>query len=85
MKNKNFWLLTIFILSGLVIGSLVAELLTDNTIFWWLSYGQAFGTTTPFVLNLQIVTLTFGLTFELTIASILGLFLSIFLYKAFVK
>ena len=81
MKEKNIWILLIFILSGLVIGGLLGELAGRIDALWWLGYGQSFGLTAPLELDLSIVKITFGLVFKINIASIVGLILAVFIYK----
>ena len=83
MANKNFWVLLIFLLSGLVIGGLIGELAGNVDWLWWLSYGEDFGLSTPFVLNLSIISITFAFTIKINIASIIGLAIAIFLYRKF--
>lgn len=80
-KDKNIWLLMIFILSGIVIGGLLGELASNIDWLWWLSYGQEFGITTPFSLDLHVIKLTFSLIFKINIASIIGIGISIWLYR----
>ncbi len=83
--NKNFWLLLIFVLSGIVVGGLLGELASQVNWLWWLAYGQEFGTSSPFVLDLDILKLTFGISVKINVASIIGLLLSIFIYSRFVR
>ena len=83
MGNKNFWILLIFLLCGLVIGGLIGELAGNIDWLWWLSFGQQFGLDTPFVLNLSILSITFALSIKINIASIIGLAIAIFLYRKF--
>lgn len=52
-----------------------------RVILSWLSYGQAFGLQNPVVLNLGVMSITFGLSIEINIASILGMILSIIIYR----
>lgn len=80
-KDKNIWLLAIFILSGLVIGGLLGELATKVDFLWWLGYGQSFGLQNPIILDLSIVTITFGLMFKVNISSIIGMAIAIFIYR----
>ena len=47
----------------------------------WLSYGQTFGFDNPIVLNLGLLVITFGLNIKITIASILGVVISIIIYR----
>lgn len=80
-RDKNVWILLLFILSGLVIGGLLGELAGQVDFLWWLSYGQSFGLSSPVQLDLNIVQVTFGLMFKINIASIIGLIIAIFIYK----
>lgn len=80
-KEKNIWILLIFILSGLVVGGLLGELASKVDWLWWLSYGQSFGLENPITLNLSIMQITFALMFKISISSIIGLVLAIFIYK----
>ena len=80
-RDKNIWILIVFILSGLVIGGLLGELASKVDFLWWLSYGQDFGLANPVVLDLNIIRLTFGLQLKINIASIIGMALAIFIYR----
>ena len=80
-REQNIWILIIFILAGLVIGGLLGELAKSVDWLWWLGFGQEFGLESPIVLNLSIVTLTFGLMFKINIASIIGMAIAIFIYR----
>ena len=76
MKEKNIWILLIFILSGLL-----GELASKVDFLWWLGYGQSFGLTSPLELDLSMIKITFALSFKINIASIIGLFLAILIYR----
>ena len=80
-KEKNIWILMVFLLSGLVIGGLLGELASKVDWLWWLSYGQSFGLATPIELDLNVITITFGLMFKINIASIIGMAIAIFIYR----
>ena len=80
-KEKNVWILLVFILSGIVIGGLLGELASQVDWLWWLSYGESFGLSQPLTLDLSVIQLTFGLTFKINISSIIGMILAIFIYK----
>lgn len=80
-REKNIWILMVFILSGLVIGGLLGEVASRVDFLWWLSYGESFGLTTPLELDLNILKITFGLTFKINIASIIGMMIAIFIYR----
>ncbi len=80
-RDKNIWILLLFILSGLVVGGLLGELASKVDFLWWLGYGESFGLTSPLELDLNIIKITFGLVFKINIASIVGMIISIFIYK----
>ena len=81
MKDKSFWILLIFILSGLVIGGLLGDLASSVNGLWWLSFGQEFGLESPFVLDLSILSITFAFSIKINIASIIGMSIAIFIYR----
>lgn len=80
-REKNIWILLVFLLAGLVIGGLLGKLASSVSWLWWLSYEQEFGINSPIVLDLSVLKLTFGLMFKINIASIIGMILAIFIYK----
>ena len=80
-RDKNIWLLLVFILSGLVIGGLLGELSKNVDWLWWLSYGREFGLTSPLTLDLSVLKIQFGLTIKISIASIIGMAIAIFIYR----
>ena len=81
LKEKNIWILLIFILSGLVVGGLLGDIAGKVDFLWWLGYGETFGLTSPLELDLSIIKITFALAFKINIASIIGLILAVFIYK----
>ena len=80
-RDKNIWLLLLFICAGLVIGGLLGQLAGQVDWLSWLSYGQSFGVEEPFVLDLNVIKITFALVVNINIASIIGMAISIFIYR----
>ena len=80
-KEKNFWILLIFMLSGLVVGGLLGELAETVDWLWWLGYGQEFGLSDPISLDLNVLKITFSFVVRINISSIIGLAMAIFLYR----
>ena len=80
-KDKNIWILIVFILSGLVIGGLLGELASNVSWLSWLSYSQEFGLRSPIELDLSVVQITFALMFKISVSSIIGMIFAIFIYK----
>ena len=73
VANKNYWVLLLLVLAGVVLGGFIGELTSNVSFLHWLSYGQSFGLQKPLVLDLGILVLTFGLTIKITIAGIIGI------------
>ena len=75
--NKNNWACFLLILAGIVIGGFIGNLLPVA----WLNYGQSFGLSSPVVLDLGILCITFGLSIKITVASIIGIILAVIIYR----
>ena len=80
-REKNVWILIVFILAGLVIGGLIGQLAEHVDFLWWLSYGQSFGLSEPLQLDLNVIQVTFGLMLKINIASIIGVIIAILIYR----
>lgn len=74
--RKNSWACFLLILAGIVIGGFIGSLFPST----WLNYGGNFGLSSPLELNLGILTITFGLSIHITIASILGIIVALVIY-----
>ena len=74
MGYKNFWILLIMLLTGIVLG---------DGVVWlkWLNYGQSFGLDTPLVIDFGLLVITFGLTIKITMASIIGVAIALIIYR----
>ena len=81
VTGKIAWALFLLILAGIVLGGFIGELTKDISGLNWLNYGQNFGIATPIVLNLGILAITFGLTIKISISSIIGVFISVIIYR----
>ena len=81
MGRKNFWILLIMLLAGIVLGGFMGQL--ANGISWlsWLNFGQSFGLDSPLVINFGILVITLGLTIKITMASIIGIAIAIINYR----
>lgn len=76
MKKVN-WFLIVLILIGFVIGGFIGTFF-DNS---FLNYGSTFGLNNPVELNLGFVIITFGLKFNITIASVIGVIIAFVVYR----
>ena len=81
MGRKNFWILLIMLLAGIVLGGFMGRL--ANGISWlsWLNFGQSFGLDSPLVINFGILVITLGLTIKITMASIIGIAIALIIYR----
>lgn len=80
-SSKNNWALFLFVLAGITIGGLIGKLTSGIPYLEWLNYGFSFGLDSPVNIDLMVVKLLFQITFDITIASIVGIALSIVAYK----
>lgn len=80
-RNKNIWILLVFLLAGLVVGGLLGRLAAEVPSLWWLGYNQSFGLSNPFTIDLGIMQLTFGLMIDINVASILGMLIAVLIYE----
>ena len=76
MKKIN-WGLVVLVLIGFVIGRFIGTYFQGT----FLDYGQQFGLSSPIVLNLGFIVLTFGLSIHITIASVLGVAVALIIYR----
>ncbi len=81
ISGKNNWALFLLLLSGIVLGGFIGELTSGISGLSWLSYGKSFGFQNPIILDLGILVITFGLSIKITIASIVGVLVAIFIYR----
>ncbi|MBZ4645004.1 MAG: hypothetical protein PWR27_778 [Petroclostridium sp.] len=82
-RERNIWLLLLLLLVGVVIGGFLGEFLSRYPYLSFLSYGKQFGISLdkPFLLDLHILKLSFALIFNINIASIIGIILSVVIFS----
>ena len=81
MRNKNFWILLLLLLAGIVLGGFLGEATKSISLLSWLNFGQSFGLDSPLVVNFGILVITFGLTIKITMASIIGVAIALIIYR----
>ena len=81
MKNKNFWILLLLLLAGIVFGGFLGEATKSISLLSWLNFGQSFGLNDPLVLDLGVLIITFGLSIKITLASLIGVVLALIVYR----
>lgn len=75
--GKNSWTCLLLILAGIVLGGFLGNMAPDS----FLNFGQTFGLSSPMILDLGILSITFAFTIRITIASILGIIVALFVYR----
>lgn len=76
LKRIN-WVLIVLVLVGFVIGRFIGTYFDGS----FLNYGQSFGLSSPIELDMGFIILTFGLKFNITIASVIGVIISLVVYR----
>ena len=86
MKWKYNLVLLFMLLAGVVVGSLIASVTAGVPFLSWLGYGASVGISTgePMVLDLAVLRIAFGFQFQINIAQIICIILSICIYKGLV-
>ena len=76
MKRVN-WVFVVLVLIGFVIGRFIGTYFSGS----FPNYGQTFGLSSPIVLDLGFIVLTFGLQIQITIASVIGVVIALLVYR----
>lgn len=80
-KAFSWWGILIIIVIGVVFGEIITYLTSGVPSLHWLSIGYRFGLTNPLQLDLNIMSLTFGLSVNVNVAVIIGIVISSLVYK----
>ena len=84
--GKNYWILFLFLLLGIVVGSFLGYLTKDVKFLNWLNYGIKFAigdskSSNVVTLDLGVLVISFGLRLKITIGSVIGAIAAVFIYK----
>lgn len=80
-SNKGVWVLILILLAGLTVGGFIGSLCKDIPYLGWLNYGQTFGLQEPVKLDLGLIWMSVQLVLKFTISGIIGMILSVFIYR----
>jgi hypothetical protein len=78
MKRGNSFFLILLLLTSSIIGSVLGKAFSD--VLPILNYGESVGFG-PATLDLNVFTLTFGFSANLTVAGIIGIIIAIIAYR----
>jgi len=82
-SGKNGFLIFVILLGG-ICGSFIGDILGSNIkALSFLNATHPIGTSSPFILNLKIAQITFGINFYVNIMTIIGVILAILLYRKY--
>lgn len=82
--SKNVTLMILIIFVGLISGSFLGDLLVNQFPSAELfKQKYTIGTSTPFLLDLKVIAMTFGIKINLNVMSIIGVIVSIILYRKY--
>lgn len=79
---KNGWYLVALLLIFGLAGAAIGEIIAGNTSqLSFISKSMVVGMTSPLELDLHFIRLTFGISFNVNIASLAGMLIGFFIYK----
>lgn len=83
MKVKKTVTFLFFLVAGVILGSLVANLTADISFLKWLSFGKWVGIpiASPFVLDLALLKISMAFEIGVNIAQIIFITVGLFLYR----
>lgn len=79
--SKSTWSLFFFILCGIVLGGFLGSLADGVSYLKWVNFGYSFGMKAPTAIDLKVIYFQFQLLLDISIASLLGVAISIFIYR----
>jgi hypothetical protein len=79
--GRNKWVLFLFLLAGMVLGSFMAFYLKQFAFLAWLDFGQVFGITSPVTVSLGVISFTVGFVLRVNIGSLIGMALGVLAYR----
>ncbi|MDD3766095.1 MAG: DUF4321 domain-containing protein [Eubacteriales bacterium] len=82
-KRNRLLVLTLLLVFGAAVGGFLSELAKDSQYFGWLSLSKQFGISnqSPVFVDLGIVSLTFGMMFNVSVSSIIGIIIAALVYR----
>ena len=76
--SRSIFALLLLLLIGSLFGSVIGQVFGSTVP--WLNYGQTIGLK-PTTLDLSVLSFTFGFTFKINVAGIIGFFLALLVYS----
>ena len=77
---KNFLYMSVLVIAALLIGGLIGDAVQGAAGIGWLGYAMHFAFDPGTFLNLEVLTLTFGVSININVAQILLILIVIIVY-----
>ena len=75
------WILVVIVIAGAMLGSVLAGAVGESTYLSWLGRSLTVGLAPPVVIDLHVLTVTFGLTLRLNLAVVLGILIAAYVFR----
>ncbi len=87
MKWKKTFVFALFFLTGITLGTLLSEVVSNVPFLSWLNIGQeiGLGIPNPLTLDLSVIKLSFGFAVNINIIKMICIIFCLWLYKNFSK
>jgi hypothetical protein len=79
-RGRSGWILVLVLVLGAFLGGLIGEMLEQYVPVLALK-SPAYGLTKPWVLNLDMLNLTFGFSIQVSVGSAIGVIVALLLYR----
>jgi hypothetical protein len=79
--RNPWWVLIVVILSGGLLGSVIAEAVVGYPVLGFLAREVRAGIDPPLTLDLRIISLTLGVLIRLSLAMVLGVIMALWIYR----
>ena len=77
-RNRGPWTLFFLLMIGLIFGGFIGDYLGNSVK--QLSFQQIIGMTSPMMLNLNVIKLSFMLSFKINVGTVVGIIVALYAY-----
>lgn len=77
---KKVLLMSVLVIAAIVLGGLIGEVSSGNDVLNWLAYSKTFSFQPGTFINIDVFSMTFGVTFKANVAQLILVFVGIFAY-----
>lgn len=77
---KKVLLISVFMIAAIVLGGLIGEVTAGTEILGWLAYSKSFSFQPGTFIDIDVFSMTFGISFKANVAQLILVFIGIFAY-----